>query len=165
MELLTEVAVAVLAGFLSHVCYFVRGEHHLEAPTYTRIYLVLAAIGYLFQWKAHGFENSKAFAVNSLVVSAYAGSLFTSMIIYRLFFHRLRSFPGPLMASISKLYHLWNIRNFDQYRFMDRMHSQYGDFVRTGEITYSEAQLAWAQHGTDFFVTTLRTKRNHNLHP
>ena len=57
------------------------------------------------------------------------------MTVYRLFLHPLKQYPGPIMASLSKLYHAWHARNGQQYLFLERLHLEYGDFVRTGERT------------------------------
>ena len=133
MSVLINVLLAGTAGVLSHLCFFIRGEHHVQAPAIVRTYMVLATTIFFLQLKAYNYEMRDAAIANSLILTAYAGSLFSSMITYRLFFHRLRKFPGPIMARISKLYHFWNIRHYDQYLFLEKLHQQYGDLVRTGK--------------------------------
>ncbi|RAK99283.1 cytochrome P450 [Aspergillus ibericus CBS 121593] len=68
----------------------------------------------------------------------FTTGLTTSMIIYRAFFHRLRNFPGPFAARISKLY-AFTLQWKSWQLFSDQVALQrkYGDFVRTGprEIT------------------------------
>jgi hypothetical protein len=43
------------------------------------------------------------FRTTSVVIAFYTGIIF-SIGIYRLFFHRLRSFPGPLGAKLTRFY-------------------------------------------------------------
>ncbi|OOF94575.1 hypothetical protein ASPCADRAFT_26369, partial [Aspergillus carbonarius ITEM 5010] len=66
------------------------------------------------------------------VTTGYLVSLLSSITIYRAFFHPLRHFPGPFGARISKLWHVWQVRDSKNYRVLDNLHTQYGDFVRTG---------------------------------
>ncbi|CAI6342209.1 unnamed protein product [Periconia digitata] len=59
--------------------------------------------------------------------------IFTSMTIYRLFFHRIRRFPGPLAARVTRFYSLYLASKNVQYHVeLEKLHKQYGDFVRTG---------------------------------
>ncbi|PYI07015.1 putative cytochrome P450 [Aspergillus sclerotiicarbonarius CBS 121057] len=64
--------------------------------------------------------------------------LATSMFVYRAFFHRLKTFPGPFVARVSKLYAFtlqW--KSWQYFEDQVAMKRKYGDFVRTGprEIT------------------------------
>lgn len=74
----------------------------------------------------------------SLAAASYAGLCFNfalaaSMAVYRLFFHRLGSFPGPWGAKLSRFYavHLAS-KNLQYHVQLQNLHRQYGDFVRTG---------------------------------
>ena len=133
MSIFIQVVCALAAGLLSHVCYFVRGEHHIAAPTLLKTYLVLAIVVVSFELKTVGLGFLDAALATLAVCSSYASSIFASMLVYRLFFHRLRHFPGPILTRISKLYHAWQVRESDQYIFLEQLHQEYGDFVRTGE--------------------------------
>ncbi|GME27456.1 Glycoside hydrolase protein [Neofusicoccum parvum] len=56
-----------------------------------------------------------------------------SMLVYRAFFHRLRRFPGPLAARLSKLYMVrLSAKNLQLHLELKRLHEEYGDVVRTG---------------------------------
>lgn len=59
------------------------------------------------------------------------------MTIYRLFFHPLRRFPGPVLARVSKLWHVFHCINSRNYLLLDKLHLQYGEFVRTGESGFT----------------------------
>jgi hypothetical protein len=70
----------------------------------------------------------------TLASFAFNIGLFLSIGIYRLFFHRLRHFPGPIGAKLSRLYAtLLASRNIQYYKEVENLHRQYGDFVRTGK--------------------------------
>ena len=62
-------------------------------------------------------------------------SLFSSIIIYRLFFHPLRHFPGSKLAAASKLWHISKCGNGKNFRVLEDTRHQYGQFVRTGELS------------------------------
>ena len=134
MSIFAQMVCALAAGLLSHVCYFVRGEHHIAAPTLFKAYIVLAIVVVSFEFKTVGLGLLDAALAALAVCISYASSIFASMLVYRLFFHRLRHFPGPFLARSSKLYHAWQVRKSDQYIFLEQLHHKYGDFVRTGEL-------------------------------
>ena len=80
-----------------------------------------------------------------------------SMVIYRVFLHRLRSFPGPFAARVSKLYAFTLQWKSWQY-FSDQvvLQHKYGDFVRTGRLPPTHfASL----------MTLYRPSRNHYIPP
>ena len=65
-------------------------------------------------------------------------ALLTSIAVYRVLFHRLSraGFPGPPLARISKFWHVWACRDSKNHLVLDRLAQVYGDFVRTGKITW-----------------------------
>jgi len=82
------------------------------------------------------FENV-SFIHSILKVSAetacFAVGVFLSMVVYRLFFHRIRHFPGPFWAKVSKIYAMSLAAKNVQYNVeLEKFHEQYGDFIRTG---------------------------------
>ena len=52
--------------------------------------------------------------------------------MYRVFFHRLRNFPGPVLASVSKFWHVAHCLDSKNHILLERLHEEYGDFVRIG---------------------------------
>ena len=58
--------------------------------------------------------------------------LTASIFAYRLFWHPLQSFPGPRLARLSKLLAVPITFSGDMPLHLQRLHQQYGDFVRTG---------------------------------
>lgn len=58
---------------------------------------------------------------------------FASMLLYRGLFHRLRRFPGPVAARLSKFYAVWKSSLAKQWHLeLGAMQAKYGDVVRTG---------------------------------
>ncbi|KAH7128485.1 cytochrome P450 [Dendryphion nanum] len=123
--------IACVGGILSEALIFCRGEWDIRSAKIARTYLAiqLASVGLLV---ASGTSVvTSVFQVAGLTISYLIG-LYGSMIAYRLFFHPLRSFPGPLGARVSALWILkQNIPGLTFYRKVPKLHEKYGDFVRT----------------------------------
>jgi hypothetical protein len=80
-------------------------------------------------------HHSVSSALLKTVIAAVSFNTTTllSIVIYRIFFHRIRKFPGPFAAQISR-FHATYIRakHGNYYVALKAMHEKYGDFVRTG---------------------------------
>ncbi|KIY02691.1 uncharacterized protein Z520_01156 [Fonsecaea multimorphosa CBS 102226] len=77
-----------------------------------------------------------------VVDSAFLAGVYGSIAIYRLFFHRLRKFPGPWGAKLSRFWALKRSLRKVQFNYeVETLHKQYGDFVRIGprEISINRA--------------------------
>ena len=133
MEFFKQAIIAGATGLFCHQLYFIRGEHHLEAPRILLLHTSLGSILYLMQLYLSEGCYSSAMTATFVTIVAYLTGLFSSMVIYRVFFHKLYTFPGPFLARVTKLYHASQIRRSDNYLFLERLRLQYGDFVRTGE--------------------------------
>ncbi|KAK7718873.1 hypothetical protein SLS57_005983 [Botryosphaeria dothidea] len=91
------------------------------------------------------FHTPPSDAAKNLAISAtsFALTLTTSILIYRAFFHRLRKFPGPFAARLTKLWSVYNSSKNLQYHFvLDDVHKKYGDVVRTGPRELSVARAS-----------------------
>ena len=124
---------AACLGVLAHVLYFIRGEHHQLALRYCQLAFSLpviscASLVYFLDYQA-GF----AVQITAVVFSSYVVSLWTSMLVYRAFFHRLKHFPGPWYLKLSKLCHAVRLVKMDNFKHVTRWHQTYGDFVRVGK--------------------------------
>ena len=131
----------VSTGLASHLLFYIRGEHHMHAHVLFYVYITLAFGIFQYQLFDLRYELSEALTTTAVIILSYLAALFASMIVYRVHFHRLRSFPGPRLAKVSKFWHVYQARHSMNHHLMERMHSQYGSFVRTGELTlllYSE---------------------------
>jgi hypothetical protein len=130
---LAQIALSgITLGVLSHWAYFIRGEHHLQAlryfiaalsfPTLAVVSLVSLSVPLL-----------NAVTQTTVLYTTFFTGLYSSMFLYRVFFHPLRSFPGPFWAKVSKLWHATQVfHTVDNYKHLDKMHAKYGTFVRTG---------------------------------
>ncbi len=133
----SKAVASSIAGLVSHFLYYSHGEHHMSAPVlfYFYILLILAIFAYETQRDDHGYL--KDLQSTSVTITAYALSLYTSIIIYRICFHRLRRFPGPSLARVSKLWHVYRARQSLNHQLMQDLHKKYGSFVRTGKVNQS----------------------------
>ena len=139
IHLLSSAAVAGILGVASHVFYFIRGEHHLQA--YRLLVLSVTAPAVLFAFLILRFNVSIVSAATIVMTTwwAYMASLWSSMVVYRLYFHRLKDFDGPTMWKISKVFgHVMSVSKLDNFRVLDELHRQYGDYVRTGKTPQKE---------------------------
>jgi hypothetical protein len=124
---------ATVAGLMSHWAYFIRGEHIVEAPMLALAYLVVASLIFVGEYVYGGDGVVSSISRTSVICLSYLGPLWSSMLVYRVYFHRLKSFPGPSMAKLSKFWHAGQVApDAGNYRLLERLHSKYGDFVRTG---------------------------------
>ncbi|KAK3356649.1 cytochrome P450 [Lasiosphaeria hispida] len=117
-------------GLLSHILYFVRGYHDTQAlgifaghiMMYTALAAPLVAKKGVY---AGGLTASAIFA-------SYLVALFTSIGVYRVFFHRLSRFPGPLAAKLTKIYGPYTARNGQMHIEQNKLFEKYGDIIRIG---------------------------------
>ncbi|VUC25797.1 unnamed protein product [Clonostachys rosea] len=129
---LPQVIAPLLLGVTLHVGLFVRGEWGLYAASVSSAHAVVFAL-----LIARQLVYAPALWYVSVVpIASYLSGLLASIVVYRLFFHRLRSFPGPRLAAVTKLWHMWKCRHSQNHLVLDSLR-HYGPFVRTGpnEIT------------------------------
>ncbi|KAI3008928.1 hypothetical protein CBS147346_2363 [Aspergillus niger] len=76
--------------------------------------------------------------------------LFGNIVVYRLFFHRLRNVPGPIAARVSRHYAAYHtVKDAQMHYTVQRLHQQYGDVVRIGprEVSVCRASAIRAIYG------------------
>lgn len=133
-----QAAIAAAAGIVSHLGYFIRGEHHRNGIFLIYFYLALLPLTAVC---ASHYLHLRALAAavrTAMLAASYAAGLYGSMAVYRGVFHPLRKFDGPFLARFSNLYHSWLVlERSDNYRLMTALHSRYGDVVRTGPANLS----------------------------
>ena len=130
MEL--PVSLIVVAGLASHLLYYIRGEHHMNAPKIFYSYTALAIGVFIYELQICDGALS-ALRDTAVIIGADAGPLFLSIVIYRICFHRLGSFPGPVLARVSKFWNVYEARHSLNHLLMQKLHDEYGSFVRTGK--------------------------------
>lgn len=137
---------AAILGVASHLIYFIRNEHHLQAGRLVRVYSLAVCVLCLVVSEMNGEVPRKAAFLSAALGLSYFLGMFTSMVTYRIFFHRLNRFPGPFGAKVSKLWHAWHVLDSKQYLLLDKLHKTYGDFVRTGKHSIKailQGSLTW----------------------
>ncbi|GAP91120.2 putative cytochrome P450 [Rosellinia necatrix] len=142
--------VSIFVGVTAHLGLFIRGEWHLSAPNVVLAHLALVSLGFFAYTEACSQQSTfTALLFSSSVLLSYAAGLYGSIAVYRLFFHRLRHFPGPRMAALTKLWHVYQCRDSRNHLVLDSLHKKYGDFVRTGpeEITIFSPEAFEAMDG------------------
>ncbi|KAJ2989844.1 hypothetical protein NUW58_g3261 [Xylaria curta] len=122
---------AAILGVLSHVIFFIRGEWHMRGYLLTKIYVAIT-IALLYAEYRYRSSPSAAFQAAGKIAGSYVASLFISMTIYRKCFHRLRHFPGPTAASVTKFWHLWKCPGGKNHLLLEQLSKEYGSFIRTG---------------------------------
>jgi tryprostatin B 6-hydroxylase len=139
-------AMAAACGVLSHLAYFIRGEHHKQAILFFKLVVLLPSTVCVVLMHFFSLTLRHAAWLSGSITAAYLGALWTSMIIYRSFFHRLHHFPGPPLAKVSKFYHFFGVLHQAPYRTLEGWHQKYGRIVRIGpaELSIASANAAYA---------------------
>lgn len=124
---------AGLIGVAAHLGVFIRGEWHLLAPVVVLAHIVMFWVLLTVRAFSSIRQEGIAAVVEPICISmSYLIGIIGSISVYRLFFHRLRAFPGPRMAAWTKLWHVYECRDFRNHLKLDELHHKYGSFVRTG---------------------------------
>ena len=124
---------AVVFGVLSHAVYFIHGEHHRTAPKLLAASICAPLVIFAVLVKTFNASSMEAVQTTAWLLASYIGALWTSMLIYRVFFHNLGRFPGPAGARLTKLWHVLKVsRRIRNFEFLDELHHTYGEYVRTG---------------------------------
>ena len=84
--------------------------------------------GVIAQFSAYSI--SQAVGIPTTVLMSHFTPLAFSIIVYRVFFHRLRRFPGPPLGKLGNLWHSSQIVHDNNYVKLHQWHTQYGEFVR-----------------------------------
>lgn len=125
-----------LLGVGTHLGVFIRGEWHLRTAHALAIPLLLFCFG-LFFWTAWFSTPVPQYTTMAgLLFPPYISGLYGSLLVYRLFFHRLRGFPGPRLAALSKFWHVYRCRHSRNHLVLDGLHKKYGTFVRSGKLLH-----------------------------
>lgn len=124
--------IALILGITSHLLYFRHGEHHMQALIIFWIFVAAYLALIVDEYFIYAKDIALALHNASWISFGYAAGLWTSMSIYRIFFHRLRSFPGPPLAKITKFWHSFKLLDSRNHLLMEELNKQYGDIVRTG---------------------------------
>jgi len=151
----------------------------MQAPVLLKVYVVLSILTFLVVMAHRDEALIESFKWTITIISSYAGAIFASMVVYRKYFHRLRNFPGPWIAGVTKFWHIYQCLDSKNHLLLQRSHQQYGTFIRTGpeELTIIHPEVPPAVDGAensctkavwyDFLLpevalTTTRSKPDHD---
>ncbi|KAB5570125.1 cytochrome P450 [Coniochaeta sp. 2T2.1] len=126
----TLAATGAAIGVASHLLYWMHGLRTPQAAaifwSHLATFTLILTLSIL---SSHG-----ALLPGLALCASYLAGVFTSMTVYRLFFHPLRKFPGPVTARVSLLHGLFR----DKYKSHERLArwcDEYGsDIVRIGPM-------------------------------
>ncbi|KAL8687375.1 MAG: hypothetical protein Q9218_006436, partial [Villophora microphyllina] len=125
------IAAATTAVALHHGL-FRHGEWHLYTASLLGAHLIAFTVLFLISKDFFDTVPLDAATTSLHVFSVYVVCLAVSISVYRVFFHRLRGFPGPPLARVSKFWHVTHCLDSKNHLLVEKLHKQYGDFVRTG---------------------------------
>ncbi|OJD28825.1 cytochrome p450 [Diplodia corticola] len=94
----------------------------------------VAAMG-MFYVDVRLYHSTPVDAAKDVVTTAtsFTLSLTVSILIYRAFFHRLRRFPGPFAAKLTRLWSVYESSKAFKYHLkLEELHKKHGDVVRIG---------------------------------
>ncbi|KAJ6172044.1 hypothetical protein N7470_001111 [Penicillium chermesinum] len=106
-------------GIVMHHGVFIKNEWHMQGPNIIKAGLASYILLMLLEARRHSTLTAMGDAV--LMLGSFAFTLLLS----------------PRLAGVSKLWHMYQNRYGQNHLVLERMHREYGDFVRTGpnEIT------------------------------
>ena len=129
--------ITVAAGVATHLAFFIRAEHHMYGLRYLQLFLGIFFITASILVGGVGMNISQALGTIASFIGFYLGGLYGSLVIYRIFFHPLKYFPGPFSVRISSICFSARLLGLDAHRKVLALHHKYGDFVRVGSSDLS----------------------------
>lgn len=138
-----QMLLAAILGISAHHVFYIRGEWHLRAPEIVEFHIASTVLTFGVKvWACNDGGHNSLLATTKLL-SCYLGGLFCSITFYRLFLHRLRHFPGPRLAAVTKLWHVFQCRDSRNHLMLESMRKKYGTFVRTGMLRLAQPFLTF----------------------
>ncbi|KAK3988704.1 cytochrome P450 [Cladorrhinum sp. PSN332] len=95
-----------------------------------------------------GFDAELRPFIFQVLLAGLAG-----VIAYRRFFHPLRDIPGPPLASVSRLWHIYHILKGDQNLALIELHEKRGPFIR---LAHNEVSVSHPDGIRKVLLTPLR---------
>jgi len=134
MALESYLPIAVpLAGVASHLFFFKLGERDIYPLRYLQAFLLACMISTVTQSSYFNLSTRDALTFTAQYAGLYLAGLYTSLIIYRLFFNPLNKIPGPYWARLSKFNFVFRVAaKLDTCHNLLELHQRHGKFVRIG---------------------------------
>ncbi|GME55174.1 putative benzoate 4-monooxygenase cytochrome p450 [Neofusicoccum parvum] len=132
LDPLPAALAAAAVGVSLHLCLFIRGEWERHVPILLAIVITGPIMLNVLLLVIYNLSLARAIVTTILLVGSLNAGLFTSITTYRLFFHPLNKFPGPVGARITGFWSIWqSIRtDYKWHLKVQQLHEEYGDFVR-----------------------------------
>lgn len=169
---------AILSGALLHICYFRINEHHMHGLWYLRSGAAFTTVVWLMMLAIQG-NATRAFTTVVGLAGWNLIGIYGSLLCYRLVWHPLRSFPGPVEARISGLWLTGKvIGKYDAHRKLLDLCNLYGPIVRVGpsDLMLAHPLAVPAVHAApskcrkgpwydeDWPRQSIHTSRDHHFH-
>lgn len=105
------------------------------------------------------------FIAATVVTSSFWVPLWLYIGAYRAFFHPLKDYPGPWGAKLSRW---WTIKqtwdsDLHYHRVLQRLQTQYGDYVRTGRLRLVPPSRCNADRNQDHVNSPYSMQKRSNL--
>jgi cytochrome P450 family 628 len=139
-----------LLGAATHQLYFRRGEHAAPSPYYALTTLLAPVILVVVYKFGLDVDTRWSLVYASMLYTSFLAGLFSSLTIYRLYFHPLHGYPGPPWASLSQFWFMWQLRErVNSAWFLEKLHQQYGEYVRIGPnmLSVCDPDMVTGVHG------------------
>ncbi|KAL2152874.1 hypothetical protein VTH82DRAFT_4029 [Thermothelomyces myriococcoides] len=150
-SVLTRDGLAVASGVFAHVAVFRRGEWDVAAPSVFAVYFLVFASALGFAYTGFLGPQFPSYSVIAQLEALHVAGIYTSMLLYRAFFHRLRKYPGPFLARLTNFYiTARSMKKLHLFEEVQKLHEQYGDYVRLGpsELSIAEPEAVKAIYGS-----------------
>ncbi|KIX00842.1 uncharacterized protein Z518_09907 [Rhinocladiella mackenziei CBS 650.93] len=122
-----------LTGVASHLFFFKIGERHLYPLRYVQAFLLGCTITIVAKSHYGRTPTRDAMAFTAKYATLYLAGLYTSLIIYRLFFNPLNQIPGPFWMRLSRFDFVLRVAaKMNSHHTLLALHQKYGPFVRIG---------------------------------
>ncbi|KAL4867807.1 hypothetical protein BDV12DRAFT_209525 [Aspergillus spectabilis] len=149
--------LAAATGAASHLLIYRLGEWDVKSPGLVKAFILLLIIALYLERSGTldhvGLSTPSNWAVTA--IGCHILGIYSSMLIYRAFWHRLSRFPGPFLARLSNFYvTALSARKFHLYEEVEKLHQQYGDYVRLALRDYEPR----VSHYTDQLLAAISTR-------
>lgn len=138
---------SIVSGVALHLLVLRHGEWDQSAPVIVSWYLAIVAVGSVLPGVTQLHVGAGPLFQ---FLTCHLAGLFSSIVIYRVFFHRLRKFPGPILAGITAFYATYlSAKKFHKFKEIENLHEQYGDYVRVGprELSIADPRAVLSIYG------------------
>ncbi|KAL3712631.1 hypothetical protein TMatcc_001331 [Talaromyces marneffei ATCC 18224] len=123
--------LSAATGVALHNLLFRYGEWDNSAPAIIGSYATVFAV--LNGLKLVGLVTQLQDLNIYCLLTCHLLGLTSSIIVYRVYFHRLRNFPGHVLAGATSWYaNILSAKKLHNFEVVDKLHRQYGDYVRIG---------------------------------